>query len=53
MAFTPDTIRDGNICIIWVDDMIDVFTWRDAFGLKIRTPHLDRLMAEGVRFSNA
>lgn len=53
MAFTPDTIRDGNICVIWVDDMIDVFTWRKAFGLEIQTPHLDRLMAEGVRFTNA
>ncbi|MEX3014496.1 sulfatase-like hydrolase/transferase [Gymnodinialimonas hymeniacidonis] len=45
--------RDGNICVIWVDDMIDVFTWRDTFGLRIQTPHLDRLMAEGVRFTNA
>ena len=45
--------RDGNICVIWVDDMIDVFTWRDTFGLRIQTPNLDRLMAEGVRFSNA
>ncbi len=43
----------GNICVIWVDDMIDVFTWRDTFGLRIQTPHLDRLMAEGVRFTNA
>ncbi|GAB5448376.1 sulfatase-like hydrolase/transferase [Gymnodinialimonas sp.] len=53
MSFTRDTIQDGNICVIWVDDMIDVFTWRTTFGLEIQTPHLDRLMAEGVRFSNA
>ncbi|MEZ5912835.1 MAG: sulfatase-like hydrolase/transferase [Paracoccaceae bacterium] len=53
MAFTPDSIRGGNICAIWVDDMIDVFTWRDTFGLRIQTPNLDRFMAEGVRFSNA
>lgn len=53
MALTPDTANGGNICVIWVDDMIDVFTWRDTFGLRIQTPHLDRLMAEGVRFTNA
>jgi arylsulfatase A-like enzyme len=53
MAFTADSIRDDNICVIWVDDMIDVFTWRDTFGITIQTPNLDRLMGEGVRFSNA
>ena len=53
MAFLPDTARAGNICVIWVDDMIDVVTWRDAFGLRIRTPNLDRLMQEGTRFANA
>ena len=53
MAFTPETIAGGNICVIWVDDMIDVFTWRDTFGIRIETPHLDRLMARGVRFTNA
>ncbi len=53
MAFTKDTVEGGNICAIWVDDMIDVFTWRDAFGLSIQTPNLDRLMSEGVRFTNA
>lgn len=33
--------------------MIDIFTWRQAFGLTIQTPHIDRLMAEGTRFANA
>lgn len=53
MAFTPELVREGNICVIWVDDMIDVFTWRSTFGLTIQTPHLDRFMGEGVRFTNA
>jgi arylsulfatase A-like enzyme len=53
MGFDRDTTRDGNICVIWIDDMIDIFTWRDAFGVTIRTPNIDRLMAEGVRFANA
>ncbi len=43
----------GNLVVIWIDDMIDVFTWREAFGVRIETPHIDRLMAEGVRFANA
>lgn len=53
MSFTPQTLRGDNICVIWIDDMIDVFTWRDTFGLRIETPNIDRLMARGVRFSNA
>lgn len=53
MAFLPDTVADGHICVIWVDDMIDVFTWRDTFGITIQTPNLDRLMTAGVRFTNA
>ncbi|MDP4034430.1 MAG: sulfatase-like hydrolase/transferase [Pseudorhodobacter sp.] len=53
MGFDPDTARAGNICVIWIDDMIDVFTWREAFGVTIQTPHIDRLMAEGTRFANA
>jgi arylsulfatase A-like enzyme len=52
MSFDAETIKDDNICVIWVDDMIDVFTWRDTFGLTIQTPNLDRLMARGVRFEN-
>ncbi len=53
MAFTADSVKGGNICAIWVDDMIDVFTWRDTFGITIQTPNLDRFMAEGARFTNA
>lgn len=53
MAFDADSIRDGHLCVIWVDDMIDVYTWRDTFGLRIQTPNLDRLMGQAVRFSNA
>ena len=53
MSFTVDSIKDDNICVIWVDDMIDVFSWRDSFGVRIETPNIDRLMARGVRFSNA
>ena len=53
MSFAPDTIRGGNICVIWVDDMIDVHTWRDTFGLRIQTPNLDRFMSRDVRFTNA
>jgi len=53
MAFDRDTLRDGSLCLIWIDDLIDVFTWRTAFGVHIRTPHIDRLMAEGTRFANA
>ena len=53
MTFDKNTIRDDNICVIWIDDMIDVFTWRTSFGLTISTPNIDRFMSEGVRFSNA
>ena len=53
MAFDADSIRGDNICVIWVDDMIDVFTWRTTFGLRIQTPNLDRLLNRGVRFGNA
>lgn len=53
MSFSRKAIQDGNICLIWIDDMIDIFTWRDAFGVRIQTPNIDRLMAEGTRFANA
>ncbi|MFN4193303.1 MAG: sulfatase-like hydrolase/transferase [Tabrizicola sp.] len=53
MAFDAGSIRGDNICVIWVDDMIDVFTWRTTFGLRIQTPNIDRLLTAGVRFSNA
>ena len=53
MSFTKSANNQGNVCVIWVDDMIDVFTWRNAFGLTISTPNIDRFMSEGVRFANA
>lgn len=53
MAFDAESIKGDSICVIWVDDMIDVFTWRETFGLRIQTPNLDRLLNNGVRFGNA
>ena len=53
MTFNATTAAGGNICAIWVDDMIDVFTWRETFGIRIETPNLDRFMAQGARFTNA
>ncbi|MFV0493379.1 MAG: sulfatase-like hydrolase/transferase [Pseudorhodobacter sp.] len=53
MHLDAETVQDGHICVIWVDDMIDVYTWRDTFGLRIQTPNLDRFMENAVRFSNA
>lgn len=52
-GFTRAAIAQDNIAVIWVDDLIDVFTWRNAFGIEILTPNLDRLFARGLRFSNA
>ncbi|MCU4653696.1 sulfatase-like hydrolase/transferase [Roseibacterium sp. SDUM158016] len=49
----PGKLDDSHICLIWVDDLIDVYTWRDAFGLRIETPNLDRFMARATRFTNA
>jgi arylsulfatase A-like enzyme len=53
MGFDRKSLRNGNIVVIWIDDLIDVFTWREAFGVTIRTPNLDQFMAEGTRFANA
>lgn len=53
MPFDRDTTKGDNIVVIWIDDMIDIFTWRNAFGVEIQTPNIDRLMAEGTRFANA
>ncbi|TYB85563.1 sulfatase-like hydrolase/transferase [Oceaniovalibus sp. ACAM 378] len=53
MGFDRDSIAGDNIAVIWIDDLIDVFTWRDAYGVTIQTPNLDRLLGSGVRFSNA
>ncbi|MEM6477681.1 MAG: sulfatase-like hydrolase/transferase [Pseudomonadota bacterium] len=52
MAFTKDTIAGDNICVIWVDDMFDINVWRDAYGVRIQTPNIDRIMKAGVTFSN-
>lgn len=53
MSFGKGIRQTDNICVIWIDDMIDVFTWRSAFGLTISTPNIDRFMGEGIRFANA
>lgn len=53
MSFDRATTARDNICVIWIDDLIDVFTWRTTFGITIETPHIDRLLAAGVRFANA
>lgn len=53
MSFTRASTKGDNICVIWIDDLIDVFTWRSTFGLTIQTPNIDRFMNEGVRFANA
>jgi hypothetical protein len=37
MSFTVDSIKDDNICVIWVDDMIDVFSWRDSLSWPPKT----------------
>lgn len=52
MTFNPESIQNDNICVIWIDDLIDIFTWRNAFGITIKTPNIDRFMAEGMRFTN-
>lgn len=52
MGFDAASIRQDSICLIWVDDLIDVFTWRETFGVTIRTPNIDRLLDKGVRFAN-
>jgi arylsulfatase A-like enzyme len=47
----PTAPRDApNIIFVLVDDV--GFADLGCFGGEIRTPHLDRLAAEGVRFSN-
>ena len=53
MGFDRKTADSANICVIWIDYMIDIFTWRDTFGVSLQTPNIDRLMAEGTRFANA
>ncbi len=47
------TAPDGapNVIVILVDDV--GFSDLGCFGGEVHTPHLDRLAAEGVRFSNS
>jgi arylsulfatase A-like enzyme len=42
-----------NVILLSVDDMIDVVRYRDAYGVKIKTPNIDRLMEMGVTYENA
>ena len=42
-----------NVVLISIDDMINVVRYRDAFGIQIQTPNIDRLMGLGVTFENA
>ena len=42
-----------NFVFITIDDLLSVVHSKRRFGLPIRTPYLDRLMAQGVSFSNA
>src|SRR6185503_10395748 len=43
----------GDVVMISVDDLFNVAKFRDAFGVKIQTPNMDRLAAMGVTFENA
>lgn len=47
----PATSRRPNIVVILADDM--GFSDIGCYGSEIETPHLDRLAAEGVRFTQA
>ncbi|MCO5761171.1 MAG: sulfatase-like hydrolase/transferase, partial [Chromatiaceae bacterium] len=50
MAYAEDAPRRPNIVIILADDM--GFADMGAFGSEIKTPNLDSLANEGVRFTN-
>jgi arylsulfatase len=50
VAFAADTPRRPNIVIILSDDL--GFADIGAFGSEIKTPNLDSLAGEGVRFTN-
>lgn len=52
MSFTPDSIANDNICVIWVDDLFDLNVWRTSYGERIQTPNIDRILDRGVRFAN-
>ena len=50
LAATPDAPRRPNIVVILGDDM--GFADMGSFGSEIKTPNLDSLANEGVRFTN-
>jgi len=50
MAYAEDAPRRPNIVIILADDM--GFADMGAFGSEIKTPNLDALAKDGVRFTN-
>jgi len=50
LAAAPDAPRRPNIVILLGDDM--GFADMGSFGSEIKTPRLDSLAAEGVRFTN-
>lgn len=49
----PANAGQQNILFICIDDLISVTYNRNRFGVHIRTPNLNRLMTQGVSFSNA
>jgi arylsulfatase A-like enzyme len=50
LAAAPDAPRRPNIVVILGDDL--GYSDLGSFGSEIRTPHLDSLAQEGVRFTN-
>ncbi|WP_172332119.1 sulfatase-like hydrolase/transferase [Mangrovicoccus sp. HB161399] len=42
-----------NVLMISVDDLFNVVRLRDAYGVSIQTPNIDRLLERGVYFDNA
>ena len=49
VAAAADTPRRPNVLLILVDDL--GFSDLGCYGSEIATPHLDRLAAEGLRFT--
>ena len=48
---SSDVAEPPNVLIVLVDDM--GFSDLGCFGSEIRTPHLDGLAADGLRFTQA
>lgn len=42
-----------NILLIGTDDLINIVRFRDAFGVELITPNIDRLIGSSALFSNA